>query len=157
MVGRGAPALGSPRGSLRGRVTEARVRVLTRTGMLPLDFLTAVYRDELYDQYDVREVEGTVYYVPRRGASKIPVDLQTRVSAAISAAPYVHRKMPVGVDVQATATVSMTAERLRRLSTSELASLLALMDKLGVEMSLEKHPASATVDQQGRVIENGVC
>lgn len=116
--------------------TAMKVRIMARSGMLPLDFFTAVFRDELYDRYTQHVAEDgvTLYFTPAKGAQKIEVKLDQRINAAHGAAPYVHRRQPVGVELGDRTVRFLTAEKLARLPSADLAALLRLMDRLGVEL-----------------------
>lgn len=144
-------AKGRPQGS-KSRMTLVKVRILARTGMLPLDFMTAVFRDELYDDYMQRVAKDgrTTYWVPAPQAKKIPVELSHRLAAATSAAPYIHKKMPVGIEVGNRNATIITADKLRNISSEELANLLDLMDRMGVGAEFEGHKA-LTFNEDGEV------
>lgn len=133
----------------------ASVRIMARTGMMPIDFMTAVYRDQLYEDYEQRVAEDgrTLYYVPKPGAERIRVDVNTRLAAAVSAARYVHRPMPVGIEVGGRNEVGLTLERLRALSGEELDGALRLLDKLGVGVTVTDGLApGATTNAGGRLL-----
>jgi len=146
---KGAQMGGRPLG-VTNMISEAKRRWLNITGMSPLDFLTAVYRDQLYDDYEVEVVDekkGVVKVFPRLDpvtgqvlAKKIPVELDKRIAAATAAAPYVHRKRPIGIDGGDGKPISfISADRLANLSNEELAKLLEVMGKLGVGAEFEGH------------------
>lgn len=139
---------GRPLGS-KSSITEAKRKFISSTGQTPLDFLTAVYRNELYDEYEVEAVDPKrgVYHVypkldPITGevvAKKLTVDLQQRIQAATSAAPYVHRKKPIGIDGgEGGKPVSfVSAAQLAQLSDEELDKLLLVLGKLNVAGEFE--------------------
>lgn len=122
----------SRREGSKTHLTNLRRAVIAKTGMLPLDFLTAVYRDELYDRYEqlVADDGKTIYFAPTKHARRIPVDLDQRLSAATSAAPYVHRKMPQGVEIADKGERAMLAQMLRALPPRDLEHLGKLLDKI---------------------------
>ena len=51
--------------------------------------------------------------------------VEFRLQAASAAAPYVHKKMPIGVEVMPGRYGSLTADQLRQLPTPALQQLLA--------------------------------
>ena len=148
---------GRPAGS-KATVSDAKRLFLAQTGQTPLEFLTAVYRDQLYSEYDVEEVDakkGLFRVWPKldpvtgdlaKGVVKISVELGQRISAATAAAPYVHRKMPIGIDGgEGKPLAFVSADRLAELSDAELAKLLDVLGRLGVGAEFEgTHP---TVDK----------
>lgn len=145
---------GNPKGPgphIRTVLQAAKLRIMARTGMMPLDFMTAVYRNELYEEYDQRVAEDgrTLYFTPRTESVKIEVPVQMRLAAAAYAAPYVHRKMPVGLELQGRNAMGLTAERLRELSGQELTEMLRLMDKLGVAVDVS---GASMMDESGRLL-----
>ncbi len=154
---KGGQAGGRPQGA-KSVVSEAKVKFLAQTGQTPLEFLTAVYRDQLYSEYDVEEVDakkGLFRVWPRldpvtgdlaKGVHKVSVELGQRISAATAAAPYVHRKMPIGIDGgEGKPLAFVSADRLAELSDAELAKLLDVLGRLGVGAEFEgTHP---TVDK----------
>ena len=100
--------------------------------MLPLDFLTAVYRDELYDEYERKSTADgrAFYFVPTKSAKRIVVSLEQRISAAQHAAPYIHRKMPQGIEVEDVTVKRATAAQLAKLPQKDLLLLSSVLDKL---------------------------
>jgi hypothetical protein len=144
----GNPA-GRPKG-IKDQITQAKIRIMARTGMLPLDFMTAVYRDQLFEFYDEHTTEDgkATYFTPAPGARQIAVNLAQRLSAASAASPYVHKKMPVGIEVGNRNASIITAEALRKLKPKELENLLALMDKLDIGAEFEGH-AAPVFDENG--------
>jgi len=152
-----AKKAGRPAGS-KNVVSDAKRLFLAQTGQTPLEFLTAVYRDQLYSEYDVEEVDakkGLFRVWPRldpvtgdlaKGVFKVSVELGQRISAATAAAPYVHRKMPIGIDGgEGKPLAFVSADRLAELSDAELAKLLDVLGRLGVGAEFEgTHP---TVDR----------
>ena len=122
----------SERTGSRTFLTNLRRSIIAKTGMLPLDFLTAVYRDELWSAYEqqVAADGSSIYYVPTKTAKRIVVTLDQRISAAGTAAPYVHRKMPQGIEVSDKGSKQLLATSLRGLPTKELLLLSSLLDKL---------------------------
>lgn len=138
---------GRPPGS-KSKITDAKLRFLAQTGQTPLEFLTAVYRDQLYDEYEVEVVDAkrnVVHVFPKLdpitgdvAAQKIKVDLGQRIQAATSAAPYVHRKKPIGIDGGEGKPVSfVSAAQLAALSDEELDKLLSVLGKLQVGAEFE--------------------
>ena len=51
-------------------------------------------------------------------------EMGLRLTAATAAAPYLHRKMPIGIEQVPGRFGSLTAEQLRKLSTPALQQLL---------------------------------
>lgn len=115
-------------------ITDAKRYHLSRTGMTPLDFMAAVWRDELYDKYDVTpSADGRMAtYAVAKNATKIECPLRERLAAAVGAAPYLHRRMPIGVESRSTPLVLVSGEELAALPESELDALLQLFAKLGL-------------------------
>jgi hypothetical protein len=150
---------GRPIGS-KTTVSDAKRLFLAQTGQTPLEFLTAVYRDQLYSEYDVEcvdEKKGTYRVWPKldpitgelaKGVTKINVELGQRIAAATAAAPYVHRKMPIGIDGgEGKPLAFVSADRLAELSDAELAKLLDVLGRLGVGAEFEgKHPQAPTLE-----------
>jgi len=116
-------------------VTQNKVRIMARTGMLPLDFLTAVYRDELYEDYTQLTTEDgrATYFTPKEGAKKITVTMSQRIVAANSAAPYVHKKMPIGIEMSNKNNAVVTAAALAKLGTDELELFLDILDRMNLD------------------------
>lgn len=66
------------------------------------------------------------------------VDLGQRIQAATSAAPYVHRKKPIGIDGGEGKPIAMvSAAQLAQLSDEELDKLLSVLGKLQVGAEFE--------------------
>lgn len=133
---------GNPNGRGRGVkaiITEAKIRVMARTGMLPLDFLTAVYRNQLYEDYEERMAEDgkTIYFTPKKGAKRIHCEIMPRLAAASTAAPYIHKKMPVGIEMGNRNAAIITAEKLRGLTNQQLEVFLELLGRLGIGAEFE--------------------
>lgn len=134
---------GNPKGRPKGakhKITEAKIKIIARTGMMPLDFLTAVYRDELYDRY-VSEMMAdgrTMSYRPAPNAKRIKVGLPQRIVAATNAAPYVHRKMPIGVEVTDKNQRLVLAQRLAELPSEQLEMLALLLNQVAPEQQEPK-------------------
>jgi hypothetical protein len=153
-AGRKGGLMGGRPAGAKSVVSEAKIKFLAQTGQTPLEFLTAVYRDQLYSEYDVEEVDakkGLFRVWPKldpitgglaKGVTKISVELGQRISAATAAAPYVHRKMPIGIDGgEGKPLAFVSADRLAELSDAELAKLLDVLGRLGVGAEFEgTHP-----------------
>lgn len=150
---KGSKKGGRPLGS-KSKITDAKLRFLAQTGQTPLEFLTAVYRDQLYDEYEVEVVDAkrnVVHVFPKLdpitgdvAANKIKVDIAQRIQAATSAAPYVHRKKPIGIDGGEGKPVSfISAAQLAALSDDELDKLLTVLGKLQVGAEFEGANGSA--------------
>lgn len=126
---------GNPKGRPKGkksRITEAKIEIIARTGMMPIDFMTAVYRDELYDEY-VTELlaDGrTQVFRPAPKAKRIKCKVSERLSAARDAAPYVHRRQPVGIEVSDKNARLIAAQKLAELPTDKLELLLTMLDQI---------------------------
>lgn len=129
---------GRPKGS-RDKLTDTKIRLIAKTGMMPLDFMTAVYRDQLYTDYDTHIADDgvTTYFTPKADAERIEVTLQQRIICATNAAPYVHKKMPVGIEVGDAAHRTITADAIAKMSSEQIEALLGLMDMLGLRASFE--------------------
>lgn len=123
------------------KITEAKLRVFHRTGMMPLDFMMAVMRDEVFTQYErhITTDGDTFFFVPALRSEHIPVSISARLSAAMSAAPYCHRKKPIGIEDVNRKTAMITADQLSKLEPKELDALLKIVDKLGVAAEFEGH------------------
>lgn len=123
-------------GSKKG-ITIAQRKFLASTGLTPMQFLSFVYRNELYSDYQfkrLRTATGDVLVapLPKPGARRIPCDLNHRLSAAAHISPYVHKKMPVAIEGSASPFPTVSPDRLANLSEAELNALLIIMDKLGI-------------------------
>ncbi len=138
---------GRPPG-IKNQLTEVKLRLMATTGMTPLEFLTAVYRDQLYDDYDINvldEKKMLVELLPKRDpdtgelvAKKVPLKIEHRIAAATSAAPYVHRKMPIGIDGgEGKPLAVVTADKLAQMSNEELDQMFTVLDRLGIGATFE--------------------
>jgi hypothetical protein len=132
----------------RKEITAHKLRLMATTGMTPLEFLTAVYRDQLYVDYDVEVVDaqrGLAQFFPKMdpatgelATEKVELKIEQRIAAATSAAPYVHRKKPIGIDGgEGKPLTVLTADKLATLSNQELDNLLQVFGKLGVGAEFE--------------------
>lgn len=139
---------GSSVAGAKNAITAQKLRLMATTGMTPLEFLTAVYRDQLYQEYDVEivdEAKGLAQFYPKMdpvtgelATEKVELKIEQRIAAATSAAPYVHRKKPIGIDGgEGKPLTVVTADRLAQLSNSELDNLLQVFGKLGVGAEFE--------------------
>lgn len=139
--GKSANPNGRPVGS-KNSLNALKLRLMATTGMTPLEFLTAVYRDQLYDDYDVNVVDEKrmiVELLPKCNeagelvAKKVPLKIEHRIAAATSAAPYVHRKMPIGIDGgEGKPLAVVTADKLAQMSDAELDQMFTVLDRLGI-------------------------
>lgn len=122
----------------KNKITELKLALIASSGMTPLDFMTFVYRDQLYDKYvETLAPDGkTVMFEKAPDAKKIDVNMNQRISCAVSAAPYVHKKMPVGIEVKDKNTAIISTEKLRSMKEEELAKLLDFMDRFGLSVDL---------------------
>lgn len=138
----GAATRGRPIGA-KSTISQAKIKLLSIHGQTPLEFLTAVYRNQLYSDYDVEvvdEAKGLARVYPKidpitgdLDCEHIPVEIERRIAAATAAAPYVHRKRPIGIDGgEGKALTFISADQLTKLSDTELAKLLEVMSKLGI-------------------------
>ena len=131
----------NPRGRPPGSKNKQDVlknQIISSTGMTPLEFLTFAYRNQLYAEY-IEELASdgkTVLFKPKPSAAKIEVPLQLRASCAQSAAPYVHKKMPIGVEVKERNAAYLSTEKLRSMSSKQLENFLAFMDQFGMHVDL---------------------
>lgn len=137
-------AVGRPKGA-KHKITEIQQRFLASTGMTPLQFFALVYRDELYEEYEFKKLktvngETITVPLPKPGTKKIKVEVSHRLSAANSLAPYMHKRMPIAIEMPSREPVFLSAEKLARLNERELSALLNLMDRLGIG---EEGPALA--------------
>lgn len=132
---------GNPRGRPPGKknaLTETKHQLISSSGMTPVEFLTFVYRDQLYDSYveKLAADSKTTYFEKAPNAKKIDVSMNQRISCAMGAAPYIHKKMPVGIEVKDKNTAIISTEKLRNMSEKELGGLLDFMDKFGLTVDL---------------------
>jgi hypothetical protein len=137
---------GRPVGS-KNYLTEHQLRIMATTGMTPMEFLTAVYRDQLYTDYDIRVIDekrALAEVMPKRNPEtgevcpKVPLKIEHRIAAATSAAPYVHRKMPIGIDGgEGKPLAVVTADKLAQMSNQELDQLFAILGRLGIGAEFE--------------------
>lgn len=114
------------------KMTRKKVALMAMTGMMPLDFQMFVMRDQLYTDYDAKEVAGVLTFTPKDGAKKETVTLTQRLMAANSAAPYVHKRMPIAIEGGDKPLTVIDAGKLATLSATELEALLKVLEKLGV-------------------------
>lgn len=133
------------------RVSDMKRRMLAKSGMTPLDFLTAVYRDELYDDYepvqftevaDDRLLPYARVWKPTDDARRVKVNLDQRIVAANQAAPYFHSKRPVQLNLGnagSVAPASMTDEQMEALTTEELEAIIRAGEVLGTLPSTGKN------------------
>ena len=133
------------------RVSDMKRRMLAKSGMTPLDFLTAVYRDELYDDYEPTQFtevadEKILPYArvwkPTDTARRVKVNLDQRIVAANQAAPYFHSKRPVQLNLGNAGNVtpaSMTDEQMDALTTEELEAIIRAGEVLGTLPSTGKN------------------
>ena len=148
-IKRGTTANPGGRGpGVKSVMTDAKIRYLSMQGQTPLEFLTAVYRDQLYSEYEVEELDkkrGLARVFPKIDpitgdiiAEKITVRLEQRIAAATSAAPYVHRKKPIAIDGGDGKPISfISAAQLATLKDDELDKLLTILGKLNVGADFE--------------------
>ena len=125
------------------RITDMKRRVLAKSGMTPLDFLTAVYRDELYDDYEPTQIVGVAdekllpfarVWKPTDSARRVKVNLDQRIAAANQAAPYFHSKRPVQLNLGNAGNVTpatLTPEQIKNLSEEEMDALIKAGEILG--------------------------
>jgi hypothetical protein len=116
--------------------------------MMPLDFLVAVYRDELYTAYERHVLPDgkTAFFVKAPRAKKITVELNQRITCASNAASYLHKKMPVGIEVPQGGETSVTAGALASLPQKSLAMLLNLIDQVEQASVIEGSASHVTED-----------
>lgn len=130
-------------GATKTALSKARVKYMELTGQTPLEFLTAVYRNQLYTEYQtmiVDQARGLSRAEPKQDeagniiADQIHCPATMRMAAAIAAAPYVHRKQPIGIDGgEGKPLIPYNSEALKTLTDSELDAALALTAKLNGE------------------------
>lgn len=111
---------GNPRGKPKGIYDQfaiAQARNIAASGLTPLQFLTVLYRKDLAE-------------LTKLGIDPKTVTLDVRRRAAEAALPYVHRKMPVGVEVKPAQSGTVTAAQLAVLTDDELDQLIAITSKL---------------------------
>lgn len=134
-----------PKGA-KNKLTETKVMLMAKTGMMPLDFMTAVYRNQLYDEYDVNVADDgvTQYFTPKTDpktgeivAEKIDVTLQQRIICATNAAPYVHKKQPVGIEMGDQGKRTITADAIAKMPTEQIEAFLSMLDALGLKAEFE--------------------
>lgn len=134
---------GRPKGT-KNKMTTTKIKIMQETGMTPIDFLTAVFRDQLCDEYVMRHIPATdnhgevTFFEPAPKAKKIPVKLEQRIAAANYAAPYYHSKKPTGIVINNGKPVAtITADQLKTLSNEEIDRMLEVADKLGIGTKFE--------------------
>lgn len=127
----------SPNKNINSDVRKLRTLIST-SGMTPLEFLTFAYRNQLFDKYVEKLADDgrTVVYEPDPKAKQIDVPLQLRVTCAQGAAPYVHKKMPVGIEVKEKNAAVISTDKLRSMKTEDLGKLLDFMDRFGLSLDL---------------------
>ena len=132
---------GNPKGRPKGakdKLTEHKHQLIASSGMTPVEFLTFVYRDQLYDKYveKLSTDSKTTYFERAPDAKKIDVTMNQRISCAMGAAPYIHKKMPIGIEVKDKNTAIISTEKLRAMSEKDLGVLLDFMDRFGLSVDL---------------------
>lgn len=116
---------GRPKGAL-GKFSLEQARQIAAEGFTPLEFLMAVIRKDEQALSEMNCDEQTI------GA----LDMEVRTRCAVAAAPYLHRKMPVGIDNGHGGPVGLatySAAELAKLPEEELEHLLAVVKKLEAE------------------------
>jgi len=124
------------------RVLSTAQRLLIfRTGLSPLEFLCFVYRDYLFEDYEpghLYEGSGLPPWIPKPDAKKIDVTIDQRIQAAVTAAPYLHSKMPIGIQRIDAPPVMLDQAKLASLPPAELDALLNMFAKLGVSEDIRE-------------------
>lgn len=120
--GQRANPKGRPKGTL-SKFTLKQYFDAKAAGELPLHFMLRVMRDE-----------------------DNPTELRLR--AACDAAPYLHRKMPIGIEQSPGRFGSLTPDQLRQLPTPALQSLLAASQSFQQQLAI-----LGVIKPEGRVIE----
>lgn len=125
------------------KVADMKRRILAKSGMTPLDFLTAVYRDELYDDYEPVQIVEVMdpkllpyarIWKPTEAARRVRLSTDQRIAAANMAAPFFHSKRPVQVNVGNAGDVrphSMTKEQMENMTDEELSLVIKAGEVLG--------------------------
>lgn len=124
---------GNPKGRPIGakqKVSLAKFAHYRDTGMLPMDFLMAVMRDELYTGYDAVGPSANVLgFQRKRNSSRVAVNIDQRIEAAKAAAPYFHRKQPIAI-ASADGKPIFNLALLQALPTKQLELALGLVKQL---------------------------
>lgn len=113
-------------------LTTLSKKMFLDSGMMPLDFFVAVYRDELYSEYARKMCDKgrTVYYERTAKAQKLEVSLNQRLIAAAHAAPYLHKKQPIAIEPVLPGAAAYDERALRALPNESLATLLGILDQV---------------------------
>jgi hypothetical protein len=110
---------GRPKGSL-DKFQLIQAKAAARSGLTPLEFMLKLMRG---DPEELAQI----------GVPKKDITTAIRRKAASDAAPYVHRKMPIGIDDGKGGPLMMySPEQLMALSDEELNKLATIMGKLAV-------------------------
>lgn len=124
---------GNPKGRPIGakqKVSVAKFAHYRDTGMLPMDFLMAVMRDELYTSYDPVSASANVLGFQRsKKSTHVSVNMDQRIEAAKAAAPYFHRKQPIAI-ASADGKPIFNIALLQALPTKQLELALGLVKQL---------------------------
>lgn len=131
---------------VKNTITEAQRKYLASTGLTPLQFLAMVYRDELYEDYVYEKVktptgETVVIPFPAPGSNKVIVKLEHRLSAASSASPYLHQRMPIAIEGTNKPLAIISADKLASMNTEDLQAVMKAMDILGLGAEMQGHGA----------------
>lgn len=143
-------ASGNPKGrqaGVKSQLREWKQRYVYDSGMTPVDFLVAVYRNELYTKFDKHlGADGRSFvFTPAKGAKHVPADLSTRVTAASQAAVYLHRRMPIAIDGGEGKPITLaTANELARMPEAELQKLAHMLETV----------AGTTIDGESQIVED---
>jgi hypothetical protein len=111
---------GRPKGILN-QLTIAQAQAVAKAGITPLEFQLAVLRAEPEE-------------LARLNIAPKDVTFGARARAAESAAPYIHRKMPIGIDGGANGQPIgiYTPDQLMKLSDEDVEKLSLIVGKLAV-------------------------
>lgn len=139
---KGAPSAnpnGRPKGS-KTKFSLAQAKTVAAEGITPLQFLLTIMRG---DTASLRKIN--IGYKPCT---------EDRIRAATAAAPYCHRKMPIGIDNGRGGPVgAYTAEQLGKLSDKELDALSIILGKLAVIGSDDQSRVGATGASLGIAVQ----
>ncbi len=133
---------GNPRGRPKGQVDKVHLLQLeaaARGEHMPLDILLAIARK---DPVALREM----------GIELSDCTLNIRRAAAESALPYIHRRMPIALDVEVSKERAIPAEAWATLSDEELEQYIRVTEHLDAVMN-GRQPESITIEPVERLEE----
>ncbi len=133
---KGAPGTPSGRQGAATGIKEMRLQAemaRKKFGLTPLRYLLCVMNN--IDPDTAKTGSSARDWKPPRtpDGKLLSYPLTVRMEAARTAAPYIHKKMPVAVELDKALT-ALPAEKLAQLADEEIEMLLGLLEKVGLEV-----------------------